>query len=362
MRWQLLLAAVGLAACPLLGCTATSQSTGGAAAPANGISSATGGTASDVASTPTGASGAVSGSRAGVGGNTGSGGTGGSTGAAAGGTGGNPADAGSAALGAGSDGGAATPTGNVAPAPKLPPVTSVDADGPFKTTQDLAAGPNGQSGLFYPTELGKDGLQHPIFLFGCGGSSTPSQYVDHMNRIASHGFVTIAEISTTAADGATLKASLDWIIAQNERPQSVFFHKLDTTKIAVGGHSIGSVNAFAIASDPRLTTSIHVAGGSLGNQGSSALTLTHPAAYICSESDVFGNVEKAQADYKVTTVPVFFTVMTGSDHVAAARDGLPAIVAWLRWHLGGETDRRSSFLDSTGEFRTGKFVSQSKNW
>jgi dienelactone hydrolase len=183
-----------------------------------------------------------------------------------------------------------------------------------------------------------------------------------MNRIASHGFVAIADVTTTDADGAPLKASMEWLIGENARQQSMFYQMLDTSKIAVGGHSIGSVNAFAIADDPRLTTSIHVAGGSLDNQGSSALKLTHPAAYICSESDLFGNVEKAQADYKVTTVPVFLTVMTGSDHVNAARDGLGAIVAWLRWHLGGETERRSMFLDPMGEFTTGKFVSQSKNW
>jgi hypothetical protein len=90
--------------------------------------------------------------------------------------------------------------------------------------------------------------------------------------------------------------------------------------------------------------------------------LVHPTALICSESDSFGNVEKTEKDYAAATAPVFFTVMTGSDHVAAARDGLPAIVAWLRWHLAGETDRRSMFLDPMGEFQSGKWVSQIKNW
>jgi hypothetical protein len=96
--------------------------------------------------------------------------------------------------------------------------------------------------------------------------------------------------------------------------------------------------------------------------GSDAAKLTHPTAFIYSESDSFGNVEKAEADYKVTTAPVFFTIMSGVDHIAAARQGLPAVVAWLRWHLAGETERRATFLDPKGEFCTGKFVSRSKNW
>ena len=105
-----------------------------------------------------------------------------------------------------------------------------------------------------------------------------------------------------------------------------------------------------------------MAGGSLDEQGTEALKLIHPAAYICSENDSFGNVEKARADYAVTTVPVFFTIMTGVNHINAAAEGLPATIAWLRWHLLGETERRQEFLSEAGEFCTGKFVSQNKNW
>lgn len=238
----------------------------------------------------------------------------------------------------------------------------VHSDGPFATRQDLRGGPKGDSGVFYPADLGREGFEHPIFLWGCGGSSAPSDYTFHMNRIASHGFVVIAEVSRIEGNGAVLKASLEWIIKENQRPQSIFYQKLDIAKIALGGHSIGSVNAFAIADDPRLTTTIHVAGGSLDGQGTEALKLIHPAAYICSENDMFGNVEKAEADYVVTTVPVFFTKMTGVGHVAAAREGLDAMVAWLRWFLLDETERRHMFLDGDGEFCTGKYVSKSKNW
>jgi len=240
--------------------------------------------------------------------------------------------------------------------------TDVFQDGPYTTRQNLNAGPSGASGLFYPAELGKDGFKHPIFLWGCGGSSRPSDYAAHMNRIASHGFVVVAEVSKINGNGATLKASLDWIIRENQRPQSIFYQKLNAGKIALGGHSIGSVNAFAIADDPRLTTTIHVAGDSLDEQGTEALKLIHPTAYICSQRDMFGNVQKARADYAVTQVPVYFTVMTGVGHVAATAEGLPAIIAWLRWFLMDETEREYMFLDPDGEFQTGKYVSQVKNW
>jgi hypothetical protein len=58
---------------------------------------------------------------------------------------------------------------------------------------------------------------------------------------------------------------------------------------------------------------------------------------------------------------VFFTLMSGTDHIGVFKVAVPAIVGWLRWHLGGEVDRRSMFLDPTGEFCTGKYMSVSKN-
>jgi hypothetical protein len=271
---------------------------------------------------------------------------------------------------AGASGAAAGSGGAAATAPALPPVTSTDKPGPFETVQDLQSGPRRASGVFRPKTLGENGLRHPLFVWGCGGGSNPASYADHMNRIASHGFVVISEVSAIGDDGTPLTAALDWLIAENGRADSAFYQHLDTTKVAVGGHSIGSVNSFLVADDARWTTTIHVAGGSLDDvndpfaptTGMGGKSLVHPVAYICAETDAFGNTEKTAKDYESTTVPVFFTVIDGADHVGAARDGLPVMVAWLRWQLGGETDRRASFLDPQGEFHSGKFVSQSKNW
>jgi hypothetical protein len=252
----------------------------------------------------------------------------------------------------------------------LPKVANLNGDGPFQTKQDLASGPKRASGLFQPTELGKDGVKHPIFLFGCGGMSTPSAYAPELSRIASHGFVVLADVSAIGDNATVFKASLDWIVAENSRMGSPFYGKLDTTKIAAGGHSIGSVNAFAFGTDPRLTTTIHVAGGSLDDAnnpnapttGMGGKALIHPTAYICDKNDTFANDTKAAADYKATTAPVFFTLMTGTDHIGVFKAALPAIVGWLRWQLGGEVERRSMFLDPTGEFCSGQYMSVSKNW
>jgi hypothetical protein len=327
-----------------------------------------------LAGTGVGANGGGSASQAGLGGQNSSSGGGGTSGKVvsqgSGGS-GKSGQAGASAAGKGNSGSGATTGGAGSSATKLPTVTSVDTAGPFKTTQKLtAAGPSSTSALFYPTELGKDGLKHPVFIWGCGGTTNPSTYADLLNKIASHGFVVVGEVEEIGDSGAPLTACIDWVVSESKRSDSIFYQKLDTDKIAVGGHSIGSANTFFIAADPRLTTTIHIAGGSLDNvndpyaatTGKGGKGLIHPVAYICSESDMFGNVEKTEKDYANTTVPAFMTIMSGTEHMGAASAGLPVMIGWLRWHLGGETERRDMFLDPAGQFCTGIFVSKNKNW
>lgn len=238
----------------------------------------------------------------------------------------------------------------------LPPVTSVDTDGPFKVTIEQGVGPN-KGWIARPANLGQDGVKHPIFTWGCGGGSQPSQYRDHLNRLASHGFIVEAHVST--GELKDHKSIIDWLISENGRAGSPYYQKLDTSKIAAGGHSMGSIATFEIAPDPRLTTTIHVAGGSFDGNGYKKWN--KPVAIIAGEKDnlATGN---ATRDYERATVPAWFTLMTGVDHIMAAREGLAPMVAWLRWHLAGETERKAMFIGPNCDFCSGKFKSQSKNW
>ncbi|QJD58756.1 hypothetical protein HG264_07465 [Pseudomonas sp. gcc21] len=239
----------------------------------------------------------------------------------------------------------------------LPPVSSVERDGPYQVTIDKNTGPSRQGWVARPATLGENGVQHPIFIWGPGAGSTPSSYEDHLRRIASHGFVVYSEVSSSSGDEMT--DAMDWLIEQNDSTRSPYHEKLDTGRIAAGGHSRGSVGTFAIGDDPRLTTTIHVAGGSFDGRGSS--NLRKPAAYICGEDDTLAT-PNCERDYAATRVPVWFTVIDDSSHTSAARDGLPMIVAWLRWHLAGETERRSMFVDPSCEFCGPGYETEYKNW
>jgi hypothetical protein len=263
-----------------------------------------------------------------------------------------PASGGTATTGGASGSGGGTSVGT------LPPVTDVGKAGPYAVTTDGKAGAN--STVWRPTDLGKDGVKHPIFVWGTGSTALPSRYQDHFTHVASHGFVVISPNSSSVTE-ALLKASLDWIIAQNTAAGSPYEGKLNTAKVAMGGHSLGSIGTFnAEATETRLTTTIHIAGGSFDAMGSSKVKT--PTAYICGANGDIA-LPQCQVDFQnVKTQPTFYSELQGIDHVGAARSALPGITAWLRWHLAGETNRKAEFTPPAGQFAQGIWKSQVKNW
>ncbi|MDH5672895.1 MAG: hypothetical protein OEZ06_12145 [Myxococcales bacterium] len=245
----------------------------------------------------------------------------------------------------------ADPTGRI-----LPPVDSVDADGPFAVSIDENAD---NSWVFHPTDLGADGMRHPLFVWGTGAGAVPSQYVDHFSRMASHGFVIIAP-TPAQLSSADLAQALDWILAENERMGSPYYQSIDVDRIGMGGHSQGSVATFDLeATEDRLVTTIHIAGGSFDGLGSSKVKT--PTAYICGETD-FARSNCERDFMNVGDQPTYFSILTGVDHIQCARQALPGMIAWLRWHLAGETERAAQFTGPDGEFFSGIWVSQTANW
>jgi hypothetical protein len=265
-----------------------------------------------------------------------------------------------AAAGSGGDAAAGTAAAPASGAGPLKPTMNVAEDGPYPTTLDAEAD-GGAGYLVYPTELGADGVKHPIFVWGTGSGSVPSQYEMHLKRLASHGFV-VYSADTSSVTGALLRAGIDYLFAENERDGSPLYQKLDLTKVGVGGHSLGSLSTYDIADDERITTTIHVDGGQFDGMGGPRLK--KPALFICGE-DSWGT-PNCNNDYEGSAVPIFYTRIEGligaEGHIMAADAGLEIWLAWMRWQLGAEEERRKDFLDPMCTYCTGKYDSQSKNW
>ncbi|HWU08349.1 MAG TPA: hypothetical protein VN520_18535 [Streptomyces sp.] len=250
-----------------------------------------------------------------------------------------------------SDGGPTDP-----PAGSLPPVDDVTEPGPYAVTVDESAGPGDDGWLVRPTDAGRDGVDHPVFVWGPGAGSGPADYEDMLRQWASHGFVVYSEVSSSSGD--YMVDALDWLEDQNTSPSSPLYTDLDLSEVAFGGHSRGSIGTFDVADEQRLETTVHVAGGSFDGNGPDSLR--NPALYIGGDEDfATANMER---DYTNTDVPVWFNILDGTDHILATRNGRHIITSWLRWHLADEEFRRAQDFLSPGCAFCGLGEVTYKNW
>jgi hypothetical protein len=239
--------------------------------------------------------------------------------------------------------------------PKFPAVTDAWAAGPFEVATGGGAGPSRNANLAYPKDLGKDGLKHPIVIFDNGAGQTgTSIYTSITQHLASHGFAVYHAYESTD-DGKEITEGLDWMIAENTRQGGMFFGKLDTTKAAAMGHSRGSIATFAVAGDPRLSTTIHLSGGTnpdIAMGHATLVNLKNPAAFLCGEPGGDGLISGDTAsewclyDFEHTTLPVFLTQITGASHISAPGMTTGACAGWLRWRLMGDSTMKAMFAGS----------------
>jgi hypothetical protein len=260
-----------------------------------------------------------------------------------------PAEAGAMAP---SDGASSKPsTGS------LPPISDPGATGPFTATTASNTGPNGNYMAFYPQELGQNGLLSPIVIWGNGATVTsPTVYGTLLNHIASHGFAVLAY--NTTPQGSDMTAAIDWMVSENTRQGSVFYGTLDASKIAAMGHSAGSLATFAIANDSRLTTTMHLDGGTMSPH-TDLQNLRKPAAFICGDSGgdglITGDVARpnCDSDFMMATTAVWYGDVIGASHLTVAsapatdpkmQAFLGATAAWLRWQLASDETMKVYFV------------------
>jgi hypothetical protein len=346
-----------LSAAALLGCAAENPDDGGAT---ENTHVAIGGTGGAAIVPGTGGAGAGAGGALATGG--GSGGAAGMAGVGASGTdaptagtdappaGGAGGDPGAAGAGSGAGSGGATATASSSCGPETT-VTAADLGnpdnlGPFTPMHVERTGPGGSSWIYYPEALGEGGLKHPVFQWGPGAGTGPSNYLDHLNLLASHGFVIISQASTQSG-----KQALDWILAENEKSGSMWYQKLDPDRVARGGHSMGALQSFSESNDPRLKLAVLVCGGA--NGGSGAGNMSYPTLFLGGQGE--GGTINFAGDYAEVTGLSVFVTHGSTDHIYCARDNLGPWVAFMRWQLCGEEDKWKKEFAPGGTYCQGEW-------
>jgi hypothetical protein len=261
--------------------------------------------------------------------------------------------------------------------------------GPFKAV--LAGDPTLPTHtIFRPSDLSAFGERHklPIVAWGNGAcANSPYEVLNFLSEIASHGFLVVAIGPARAAEpagrrggvpGGTTRSSqlldaIDWATAQNADKSSIYFGRIDTSKIAVMGHSCGGLQALEVSPDPRITTSVICDSGILnaaparasastaparggGLPGMPPLTKDHltklhaPVLYILGGTSDMATPNGADDFRRLEKIPAFFaSINVGHGGTFGRPHGgefAPVTVAWFKWQLKGDTEAGKMF---TGE-------------
>lgn len=263
--------------------------------------------------------------------------------------------------------------------PKGPIEQKYMADGPWATSYTATSVPcdreNKLCDIWYPTNLGANGFRHPIIAWANGSGQVPLVYQYWLRHLASWGFVVVGSRDTSSSKGETVIDAANYIITQGNTAGSLFYGKVDGSKVGAAGHSQGGCTVATLFTQQTGLFSVYYSAHpaptflSYGLCGFRKRNFRNGQVgaifYMQGEQD--GGAGDTQNNYYEPT-PSTATKAYG-DLAQADHDdimGNPGCVnsncttgvygylgyptAWFMWKLQGASDGPAAFSSSNGEF------------
>ena len=284
-----------------------------------------------------------------------------------------------------------------------PPDSAVLGTGPYKAVMEPAPGLATHT-IYRPADLAAVRGKLPIIAWGEGACANEgNRFRWFLSEIASHGYLVVAVGPIGPADkeiwlqnapqpqpgGAPLKLpppathssqlidAINWASAENARPGSPFFHRLDPGRVAVMGMSCGGAQAIEASADPRVSTSVIWNSGLFPGEttmgGGKTLTkedlkLIHaPIAYISGDASDVAFLNANDDFDHLGQLPAFraYRKLTGHGGTYGEANGGDfgkVGVAWLDWRLKGDAAAGRMFVGpGCGLCTDPKWVVRKKN-
>lgn len=216
---------------------------------------------------------------------------------------------------------------------------------------------DGNKKVYYPAALETEKKQYPVVVWANGTGCATDTYDKLLNKIAEGGYIVVADSSVMTADGAAQIGSIDYIIGKNGESNSVFYGKVDSSKIGATGHSQGgrsSVNA--AQKDSRIKCIVSIAGASSKEEANG---LKAPALFLTGTADMVVvssqwckpsyDASEGRAVYASLKGGVHTTCMTNPEKVSGY------VVSWFDAYLKNDSAAKA-------EFQNGGALSKDSAW
>lgn len=203
----------------------------------------------------------------------------------------------------------------------------------------------GKYAIWYPGTLESGDNKYPVVIWANGTGSTSSTYTAFLTHLSSWGFIAVGNDDENTRTGASIEETIQFLIAENENKNSVFYHKIDLDNIGIAGHSQGGPAVFNMVTNQE--------------HGSMVKALYAVSATSSYHTAVFK--DGWEYDISEVNVPTFLTAGTGSfdagtatskDQVSDEKSGIMQGICPL-WSLMENFDLLPETTDKVVARKTG---------
>jgi hypothetical protein len=222
--------------------------------------------------------------------------------------------------------------------------------------------------VYRPAALPPSAL--PLYVWGNGGcSGNGLAHAAYLRQIASQGYIIVslgaagggapapADGSTDATQASQMIEAIEWAERETARDGGAFHRRIDVTRIAVGGHSCGGLQALSVSHDSRIDTTLVLNSGIYNVPGSgrsrirvdkSQLARLHgPTLYLTGGPSDIAHPNATDDVARIDRVPVFLgSLPVGHGGTFSAPDGgewARISARWLDWQLKADADASRDF-------------------
>ena len=161
--------------------------------------------------------------------------------------------------------------------------------------------------IWYPSEMKNSQDDYPMVVVVNGSNTVALNYEAYFERLASWGFIVVGNDDRQSGIGISTSQTLDYMLEQNQNPDSLFYEKIDTQNIGIAGYSQGGAGAIRAVTEYKNS-----------NQYKTIFTGSAAHSYL---AQMWGGYDASKV-----SIPWFMTAATGISDDTGATD---AAKEWL---------------------------------
>ncbi len=238
--------------------------------------------------------------------------------------------------------------------------------GSYETSKTTAKAedPIKKYSIFYPSELETTEKAYPMILVVNGTGFKATKYEPVFEQYASWGFIVVGTQDKGTGSGQTTVTTLNYMLEQNENPDSVFYKKIDVDNIGITGFSQGGAAVFNVLTKYE-ESKYFKAAAPLSPVGEDTAIQTTDYSYDISlvycpvmmlagtegefETELVIPLEQMKNMYEKITTPKIMARRIGMTHDDMMSSAGGYVIAWFRWHLQGDEEAAKAFVGDEAE-------------